>query len=160
MSLKNAIESIHAEYEARILAAVRAASAADILDAFNAPALSVSKAPAAAKPVKRIAKHAPKPAAAKSAKPAKAAKQAKPAKAGGKRFRRPSGEVNAVADKVAVVVKEAGEGGLAISDIALKLAVNKTELLRPIQLAVGDGFIKKVGDRRSAKYVYNKPATA
>ena len=153
MNLKSIIEKIHAEYEARIIAAVRAASAADILEAFEAPSLSASAGPAV--------KAKPAAAAPKATKTAKAATKApKAAKTGGKRFRRPSGEVNAIADKIASVVKESGDGGLSISDIALKLGVNKGDLLRPLQLALGDGFIKKVGDRRSAKYVGNKPAAA
>jgi hypothetical protein len=129
---------------------VQHASVADLSAvAGRSAARPAAPAPRAAK---KGASAAPKVAAPAAKKGGAKASSKKRARGAG---RRPSDEIQALQAKVVDFVNGTS-GGVAISDIASKLGVDKGDLPRPLALAVAAGAIKKTGEKRLTRYFPGK----
>lgn len=142
MSLKTNIEKITAAYHREIASAIKNADPSEVLEALQITAPSVL---GASKPARAAKADAP----AKTKAPRKAAAKGD----GGKRIRRSQEALDALLNDVVAAVKSSGDAGLSISGIASKIGAHKRDVGRPLTLALKDGFLKKVGERRDAKYV-------
>lgn len=77
----------------------------------------------------------------------------------GRRIRRSSDDVVALADKVAEFVRGAG-GDVAVSDIAKALDVDTADITRPVAIALQAGKIQKRGEKRLTRYFPGDEARA
>jgi hypothetical protein len=82
---------------------------------------------------------------------AAAAKGSRGRAAAGRRIRRSSDDVVALAEKVSEFVRGAG-GDVAVSDIAKALDVDTADITRPVAIALQAGKIQKRGEKRLTRY--------
>lgn len=69
----------------------------------------------------------------------------------GRKLRRSSGDVEKLSDRVVELIASSG-GNVAVSDLAKALDVAKSELGRPIAVAVKSGRIRQTGEKRRTRY--------
>jgi hypothetical protein len=142
-SLQSALAQVSEEFAQKVFGLIRTAFVAELsnvtLAGSGAPAARARAVPAPAKAL---------PAKAAKAKPTAAAPKAAPKS--GRLERRSSENIAKALDGIAaLLVKKPGIGS---EEIQKTLGLARNEIARPIAIGIGNGTLRKTGEKRATKY--------